>query len=385
MEVQLLKKHGFSLRAIAREVGCAVNTVRRQLAIGERGGCRARVQGAKRPTLLSGYAVYLRARQAAAHPLWIPATVLFREIVERGYVGGQSQLRAFMRTLRPKPPVEALVRFETAPGEQMQVDWVEFRASGSRPLYAFCATLGYCRASFVEFVSDMKVDTLIACHQRAFDSFGGVVKKVLYDNMKTVVLERDHYGDGQHRFHAGFLDYAQHSGFVIKLCRPYRAKTKGKVERFNGYLRRSFYVPLVSRLKQECALLDVRTANIEVAAWLADVANTRIHGTTGQAPLVLLEAERAHLQGLAPAWRGAISGARPVRTPDQADQVKQLNQTDTHPQPVEFKAASEIEAIDVQQHPLAVFDALLRQIQTQAWMQPQTQMPTQTQTIWVGA
>ncbi len=99
----------------------------------------------------------------------------------------------------------------------------------------------------------MKVDTLIACHEHAFAALGGVVKKVLYDNMKTVVLERDHYGPRQHRFHAGFLDYAHHSGFVIKLCRPYRAKTKGKVGRFNGYLRRSFYVPLVSRLRQEAA------------------------------------------------------------------------------------------------------------------------------------
>ena len=87
MEIQLLKKHGFSLRAIAREVGCAVNTVRRQLLIGERGERPGRVQGAKRPTLLSGYAGYQRDRQASAHPLWIPATVLFRDIVQCGYVG----------------------------------------------------------------------------------------------------------------------------------------------------------------------------------------------------------------------------------------------------------------------------------------------------------
>ena len=65
---------------------------------------------------------------------------------------------------------------------------------------------------------------------------------ILYDNMKTVVLERDVDGPGEHRYHAGFLDYAKHCGFVIKLCRPYRARTKGKVERFNGYLRRSEYI-----------------------------------------------------------------------------------------------------------------------------------------------
>ena len=401
MEVQLLKKHGYSLRAIAREVGCAVNTVRRQLRIGEqgeRGGRPERTRRVARPSKLSAFEGYLRDRQAAAAPLWIPATVLFREIVQQGYAGGQSQLRAFMRTLKPKSVVEPLVRFETAPGEQMQVDWVEFRAGGgrsaSRPLYAFCATLGYSRASFVEFVSDMKVETLIACHEHAFASFGGVVKKVLYDNMKTVVLERDHYGDGQHRFHAGFLDYAHHSGFVIKLCRPYRAKTKGKVERFNGYLRRSFYVPLISRLKQQGTALDVRTANAEVATWLAEIANARIHGTTGVAPSVLLNEERAHFQARAPAWRGGIAGARPARATDPADQASStvatpatpaLASQTTAPCPVEFKAVGELESINVLQHPLAVFDALLRQIQTQEATPARPTVPVHADTLWEAA
>jgi transposase len=77
-----------------------------------------------------------------------------------------SQLRAFVRTLRPAPPADPVVRFETAMGEQLQVDWGEFR-KGSAPLHAFCATLGFSRASYVEFVSNMKVETLIACHVRA--------------------------------------------------------------------------------------------------------------------------------------------------------------------------------------------------------------------------
>ena len=111
-------------------------------------------------TKLAPYETYLRERQAAAHPLWIPATVLQREIAALGYPGGMSQLRAFLQDLRPAPPEDPVVRFETAPGEQMPIDWVEFR-KGADPLYAFCATLGYSRASQVEFVTDMKVDTLI--------------------------------------------------------------------------------------------------------------------------------------------------------------------------------------------------------------------------------
>ena len=135
VEVQLLKKHGLSLRQIAAEVGCAVNTVRRHLALESLPKYERKV---KRVTKLAPFEGYLRERQQAAAPHWIPATVLYAEIVARGYQGGQSQLRAFMRTLRPAQPVEPVVRFETAMGEQLQVDWVEFR-KGRAPLYAFCA------------------------------------------------------------------------------------------------------------------------------------------------------------------------------------------------------------------------------------------------------
>lgn len=276
VEIEVLRKHGMSLRKIAEEVGCAVNTVRSHLAAD---ALPKYQRNTERVTKLSPFAGYLRERQAAAHPAWIPATVLLREIVARGYTGGSSQLRAFMHGLKPTLPVDPVVRFDTAPGGQMQVDWVEFR-KGRNPLYAFCATLGFSRASFVEFVTDMKVEALITCHQHTFDAFGGIPKRILYDNMKTVVIGRDATGEGAHRFHAGFLDDAHHCGFVIKLCRPYRAKTKGKVERFNGYLRRSFYVPLVAQLKQAGLTLDAVTANVQVRRWLKDTANERVHGTT---------------------------------------------------------------------------------------------------------
>lgn len=340
VEIEILRKHGLSLRRIAQEVGCAVNTVRRYLASGEvpRYGPRKR-----RSTKLEAYEAYLRQRQAAAQPHWIPATVLLRELKERGYEGGISQLRVFLRGLRPEPTEDPVVRFETAPGEQMQVDWVEFR-KGADALYAFCATLGYSRASHVEFVTDMKVATLIECHERTFAAFGGVTRRILYDNMKTVVLERDASGQGQHRYHPTFLDYAKHCGFVIKLCRPYRAKTKGKVERFNGYLRRSFYVPLAARLKQAGLTLDVVTANAEVRRWLKEVANVRIHATTGVAPWQRLSQEEgAQLQPLAPAWRGQIAAARP-----KAD--------------AEDRLAAQYPCAVPAQHPLSVYERLLQEI-----------------------
>lgn len=347
MEIQLLKKHGLSLRQIAEEVGCAVNTVRSHLMSDSKPKYERKV---KRGRKLEAHEGYLRARQESAKPLWIPATVLYREIVARGYKGGQSQLRAFMRTLKPAQAVEPLVRLETAPGEQMQVDWVEFRKGGD-PLHAFCATLGYSRASYVEYVTDMKVETLIRCHQHAFDTFGGVPKRIWYDNMKTVVLERDTYGEGQHRYHAGFLEYAKHSGFVIKLCRPYRAKTKGKVERFNGYLRRSFYVPLTSRLAQSGLKLDVVTANVEVAHWLAEVANERIHGTTEAKPSLRLKEELPHLQPIPTSWRGQIAAARPQQGSPSTTVAERPAAVIAH-----------LERVIPAQHMLAVYDQLCDQV-----------------------
>ncbi len=252
-----------------------------------------------------------------------------------------------MRGVRPTPPEDAVVRFETNPGEQMQADWVEFR-KGSPPLYAFCATFGYSRASYVEFVTDMKVITLIAYHHNAFASLGGVARRMFYDNMKTVVLERDVDGAGVHRYHAGFLDSAKHCGFVIKLCRPYRARTKSKVERFNGYLRRSFYVPLAAKLKQARLQLDVVTANAEVRHWLKEGANERIHGTTQVKPSWRLQEEQAVLQAIPVAWRGDIAAARPQALSPAASEAV------IRPVVVIEHIAAAIPA----QHPLAVYEQL---------------------------
>jgi len=117
-------------------------------------------------------------------------------------------------------------------------------------------------------------------HERFFDAIGGVLQTILYDNMKTVLIGRDAYGPGLHRLHAGFREFAKHHGFQPRLCAPYRAQAKGKVERFNRYLKGSFVWPVESRLKPLGLSLDVDTANAQVGIWLRDVANIRIHGET---------------------------------------------------------------------------------------------------------
>jgi transposase len=309
MQIKILHKQGKSLRAIACELGCSVNTVRKYL----NGEAAPAYQGrARRETKIAPFAPYLRERVAAAAPSWIPATVLWREIQQKGFAGCERTVRHFVATLRPVRAPDPLVRFETGPGDQMQVDWIEFRRRKGASLFAFVAPLGYSRATYVEFVSDMRLDTLLTCHANCFVWFGGVPRRGLYDNMKTVVIERDAYGPKLHRFQPGFLDFAGHYGFRPELCRPYRAKTKSKVERFNGYLRRSFYVPLVARLKSVGLELDVVTANTEVWRWLREVAHRRLHGTTKLQPGEQLIVERQSLQSLPPPYPALIKASVPA-------------------------------------------------------------------------
>jgi transposase len=327
LEIWVLHRHGKGIREIAREVGVSRNTVRRYLR--DKSAPRYKPRRG-RPAKLDPYKAYVVDRLRAASPEWIPASVLLMELRERGYSGGYTMLKVFMASLKPNASAEPAIRFETGPGEQMQVDWAVIRR-GTNRLSVFVATLGWSRAAYVEFVTDERVETLIEAHENAFFAFGGVPREVLYDNMRTVVLERHGYGRGRHRFHPGFLDFARHSGFRPRLCAPYRAQTKGKVERFIRYLRHSFYVPLASRLAQEGLIVDRETANLAVRRWLREVANARVHGTTGELPAERLAIERLQLQ--------------PVPTPYGGRSVRSVQQK---PVPIPLVGL---------QHPLSFYDA----------------------------
>jgi transposase len=292
VEVRVLKRQGRSIRHIARETGLSRVTVRRYLESPKKQyGPRA-----PRPTKLGLFTDYLLGRIEAARPGWIPAVVLLREIRERGYTGGISQLREYLAPMKHGEP-DPVVRFETEPGEQMQADFTYVRR-GRHPLLAFVATLGYSRASYVQFTVGEDTQTLCACLREALIFFGGVPEHVLLDNPRTVVIERDFYGIGQHRFNSELLALADEFGFRPRLCRPYRAKTKGKVERFNGYLKNSFLTPLAATLKQSSLKLDHLAANAHIGPWLQAVANARIHGTTHEIPNERMQLERQRLQPL---------------------------------------------------------------------------------------
>lgn len=292
IEIKILREQGLGIRRIARETGLSKNTVKKYLnKIGDN-FCYQ-----KRPFVkskLSDYKNYLMERQKYAYPERIPGTVLYREILAKGYQGKLSILREFLHKIRFEEK-EEIVRYETPPGKQMQVDWAEFQGGKNR-LSAFIATLGCSRMSYVEFVDNERIETLLACLVNAFNFFGGVTIEILFDNMKTVVTQRNAYAEGHHRFNIKLWEFAKDYGFIPKLCKPYRAQTKGKVERFIGYLRKSFYIPFRSSLKQANLEVTANAANIAIMPWLNDVANVRIHADLKQKPIVLFEEEKKHLQ-----------------------------------------------------------------------------------------
>lgn len=302
MELKVLRKQGYSIRQIVRETGLSRNTVKKYLEPNDPPARKARGQ---RRSKLDAYKAYIGQRQEQAKPHWIPATVIYREILAMGYQGKERIVRQYLSSLKPEPAT-AVVRYETEPGAQMQVDWACLRGKFPR-LSAFVATLGWSRYSFVQIVENEKIENLLSCHLNAFDYFGGIPKHVLYDNAKTIVIKRNAYGEGLHRFHASLWDMAHHYGFVPKLCRPYRPQTKGKVERFIRYLKHNFYYPTESRYRGQQQHLDCRSANVEALKWLRDIANVRVHQTTGVTPKERFEEEQHRLQRIPMPYRGLIS------------------------------------------------------------------------------
>jgi len=328
VEIHVLHGQGNSIRAIAKQLGVSRNTVRRYLrdltvvpSYPDRG---------TRPTKLEPYKPYLLGRIEAAKPHWIPATVLFNEIQARGYTGGISQLKYYVAEFKTVE-VDPVVRFETPPGKQMQVDFTTI-SRHRRTIKAFVATLGYSRATYVRFSEHERQEDWLRGIEEACQYFGGVPQEILFDNAKTIMIERDAYGEGHHRWNAQLLAAARDYGFIARACRPYRARTKGKVERFNGYLKNSFITPLAATLTQAGLRLDVATANAHIGPWLERVAHQRIHGTTGIKPQVLLDQERFQLRPL----------------PRQSKRVVEQIPTTARPVPRESL-----------QHPLSTYDRLL--------------------------
>lgn len=291
VEIKILSRGGLSVRSIAKELGISRNTVRKYLrgeAVKESGRRRP-----GRPRKLAPYEDWLRRRVETAKPFRVPATVLHREIRAMGFDGTERTVRRFVASLYPEVEPEPVVRYETPPGHQAQMDWGEYRLDDGSRVYAFVGMLSFSRWLYFEYVTSMASETLIACHRRMLQDFGGVPGEILYDNMRTVVTQRDAYGCGRHRFHDGIWALSAECGYRPRLCRPYRPQTKGKVERSIHYVANSFFHPLRTRLAMEGEQLDLARLNAEARLWRADVANVRVHATTNAIPKTRLEKEQA--------------------------------------------------------------------------------------------
>ncbi|MDM7999042.1 MAG: IS21 family transposase [Dehalococcoidia bacterium] len=277
-----LHRKGLSISEIARRTGNDRKTIRRILGeplIRER-------QPRARRRKIDPFVPYLERRMAEGV---LNAPKLLREIRALGYQGGITQLRMFLQPFRQPRAAVVTVRFETEPGEQAQVDWAHFgfivHEGRRRPLYAFLMTLGWSRAMYVEFTVSADEGWFLRCHLHAFHYFGGIPEEVLHDNLKTAVLSRE--ADGAIHWQPRYLDFAHYYGFAPRVCQPYRAQTKGKVESGIRYLRSSFWPGL-----RYTTLADL---NRQVWLWLDTVANVRTHGTTGEMPFA-----RLPLEGLRP-------------------------------------------------------------------------------------
>lgn len=211
---------------------------------------------------------------------------ILAELRARGYAGqGITVVGDLVRTIRPRRRKEAFLKLAFLPGDAAQVDWAHCGrivvAGRERRLSAFLFVLCHARLLYVEFTASEQIEVFLACHERALAAVGGVPRRILYDNLKSVVLS--HVGDAV-RLHPRFADFAAHWGFRPVACAPYRPNEKGRVENAVKYLRSAF---LAGR---ETADLD--RLNEEVRRWLADVANVRLHRTTLRRPIDLLAEER---------------------------------------------------------------------------------------------
>jgi transposase len=186
-----MRKRGMNITQIAEELGRDRKTIRKWLQQSEPAPYQRQVT---RPSKLDPFKNYIRQRMQEG---CLNAVVIYDEIRAKGYMGGLTILRSFMQLLRPTVIQKVTVRFETPPGHQAQVDWGRFKVDWDgthKRIYAFVMVLGYSRMMYVEFTEEVKLDTLIGCHLRAFEYFGGRSEVVLYDNMKTIVTGFDERG-----------------------------------------------------------------------------------------------------------------------------------------------------------------------------------------------
>jgi transposase len=285
-------EQGLPKAEIARQLGMSRDTIYRMIRNGDLERDPVEVRYGPRPpvaTKLDPFKLIVQARLAEFPEL--TATRMMQEIQAAGYTGGITQLREYVKSIRPKPVPEPVIRFETEPAHQGQVDFAHFRFSwGVR--YALLVVLSYSRFLWMRFYPRQDMGTLLDGLEAAFSFFGGVPRELLFDQMRSVIVRDLRPEGGRLIENAEFLRFCAHWSFRARACRPYRAKTKGKVERPIRYIRESF---VYGR-----SFAGDADLNAQGEQWLDKVANVREHRTTGERPIErFVRDERAQLTPLA--------------------------------------------------------------------------------------
>ena len=290
LKAQILRYHfveHWRVGTIASQLGVHHSTVERVL--GEAGVERER-QRPRRPSKLDSYMAFITETLERFPTL--TAARLFDMVTARGYTGGPDHFRHRIAQLRPRRPREAYLRLRTLAGEQAQVDWAHFGkltiGRAERPLMAFVLVLSYSRYPFVRFYLGASLANLIRGHVEAFSVLGGTARILLYDNMKSVVLERR--GDAI-RFHPTLLELAAHYRFEPRPVAPARGNEKGRVERFIRFVRGSFF--------QARRFRDLDDLNDQADEWCSTRAAERPCPEDPQRTVAdVFAEERAHLIAL---------------------------------------------------------------------------------------
>lgn len=344
---------GWKKRALARRFGISRNTVKRILKQNEAQRDRGHdvLMEKKSTPRKSKLDDWLDAMQDLLdrYPN-ITGVRMYEHLVDRGFNGGKTIVTDRLRQMRPRPKKAPVVRFETDPGVQGQMDWSEYEIpfirSGKEKVLCFSYILGFSRKQYIDFTWNRKFFTLIRRHRDAFEWFGGVPKTALYDNEKTVVLR---WEGGQPLYNPAFISFITHYRCRPIACRPGSAKTKGKVERPFDYVEKNL---LNARDFQD--MDDLRQTG---RWWLINRAEVRIHETTGRAPQQLfLEQEKQALLPL------------PVHPYDACEVALRVCRTDgfieheTNLYSVPFEHVADIVTLKATEHEVFIYSPHMKKI-----------------------
>jgi transposase len=273
-----------AIAEIARRLDLDRKTVRRSL---RQTTWQPYHRAAVTETRLTAHADFVRTR---APQVQYSARILYQELrASRAYTGSYETVKRFVAPLREVQlqAERALVRFETPPGQQSQIDWGQVRVSfraGPQVVHVFVLTLGFSRRGFYYACADERMAQFLEAHERAFAHFGGHTREHLYDRPRTVCYPDD---TGRRIWNPTFKAFADYWGVEPRVCRPYRPQTKGKVESGVKYVKRNF---LPGR-----TFVDLVDFQVQLDEWTATIADRRLHGTTHELPLTRFEREREHL------------------------------------------------------------------------------------------